>query len=188
MTGRIIPPGAPEFVSLFDTFDDEAFNLESLQDYRGAGEDADVAAFLAGDPPPGGHDAWLDMVHRNTTAGRTMRRVHVLVEPLTDYARYELCWPYASCTAAGEDIRIVTVPSQHQVPAGGDWWLFDSTRLHRQHHDEAGRWLGTEPVDDPGAATRAAQLRDDLWAAAAPWAEFISARPELAARAAVRTG
>lgn len=187
VTGRIIPPGAPEFVALFDTFTDDAFQLETLQDYRAAGEDDDVAAFLSGAPaaPAHGHDAWLDMVRRNTSAGRTMRRVHVLVEPLSDYARYELCWPYASCTAAGEDIRIVPVIDPHRVPAGGDWWLFDGARLFQQHHGVDGRWMGTEPVDDWDVAAR--RVRDALWQVATPWADYVGARPELAARVSSRT-
>lgn len=189
MTGRIIPPGAPEFVGLFDTFADEAFQLETLQDYRGAGEDDDVAAFLAGaaEPPVPGHDAWLDMVRRNTSAGRSMRRAHVLIEPPSDYARYELCWPYASCTAAGEDIRIVPVIDMSQVPSGGDWWLFDGARLFQQHHGVDGRWLGTERVDDPGKAAAARRVRNELWRIAIPWAAYIRARPELAARVPGRT-
>lgn len=187
MTGRLIPPGAPEFVALFDTFHTEAFQLETLQTYRGADEDADVAAFLNGEPgpPEHGHDAWLDMVRRNTATGRQMRRVHVLVEPLTVYARYEVCWPYASCTAAGEDIRILPVADPNSVPPGGDWWMFDTSRLYRQHHDRTGRWLGTEPADDIDLARA---QRDTLWPLAIPWADYVHARPELAARVPARSG
>ena len=181
MTGRLIAPAAPEFVALFDTFEVDAFQLETLQTYGAAGEDADAAAFLAGQsvPPDPSHEAWLDMVRRNTTAGRTMRRVHLLTEPLTDYARYEVCWPYALCTSAGEDIRLITSP---ESSAPGDWWLFDSRHLYRQHHDPQGRWLGTEPVDDPAAIEAARRLRDTMWPRATRWADYIAARPGLAAR------
>ena len=69
-----------------------------------------------------------------------MQRVHVVVEPLTAYLRYELAWSYTP--EAGEDIRIIPVQTG-QWPAGlpglgGDFWLFDSARLLRMHYDPAG--------------------------------------------------
>ena len=183
MTGRLIPPGAPEFVALFDSFTTEAFNLETLQSYGAAGEDDDVAAFLAGDPaPPAEHNDWLDMLRRNTGDGLIMRRVHMVTDPLSDYLRYELAWPYAFCSDAGEDIRVLAAPT----PTRGDWWLFDSTRLYRQHHDSDGRWLGTEPVDDPDAVSVACAIRDNTWARAIPWRDYVATRPEIAARIPVR--
>jgi hypothetical protein len=183
VTGRLIPPGAAEFAALFDSFTTEAFNLETLQSYGAAGEDDDVAAFLAGEvAPPVEHNDWLDMVRRNTGAGRVMRRVHLVAEPLSDYMRYELAWPYAFCTDAGEDIRVL--PSLW--PNTGDWWLFDSTRLYVQHHGADGTWLGTEPIDDPEAIRAARDIRDNTWARAVPWPDYIATHPDLAARTPTR--
>lgn len=185
VTTRIIPPGDSEFVGLFDSFTREAFQLETLQSYSAAGEDADLAAFLAGRPGPAvdEHEAWLSMVRRNTAAGREMMRAHVVVESLSPYMRYEVCWPYTVCTAAGEDVRLVVMPAAGWFSGflGGDFWLFDSPRLYRQHHDDAGRYLGTEPIDDPSAVAWARRAREFACSAGVPWADYVEARPELAA-------
>ncbi len=191
MTATLIPPGAPEFVALFDRFRTSAFRLETLQSYGASGEDADVTAFLAGDPVPAdpGHDAWLDMIRRNTAGGRTMRRVHVVLEPLSAYMRYELCWPYALCTAAGENIGIVSTPSglwPSGLPVvGTDFWLFDSAELYEQRYDDQGRWLGTEHIADSARVDQACWWRTIASKQAVPWANYMAGHPDLADRVPV---
>jgi hypothetical protein len=49
----------------------------------------------------------------NRDAGRTQQRVHVVTEPLTDYLAYELTWEYGLHAAAGEDIRIIPLDTDH---------------------------------------------------------------------------
>lgn len=60
-----------------------------------------------------GMEEWLDTVQGARAAGKCMERVHVVVEPLSDYMRYELTWWYPANVAAGEDIRII--PAQGAV-------------------------------------------------------------------------
>jgi hypothetical protein len=117
-------------------------------------------------------------------AGRTMSRVHVVVEPLTDYMRFELTWAYAPTVLAGEDVRIVPVPEgcgwPERLPEPGtDYWLFDSETLYRQHYDESGWWLGTQPVDDHREIALAVRWRDEALSIAVPWHEFVRNRREL---------
>ncbi|MGH3937593.1 MAG: DUF6879 family protein [Pseudonocardiaceae bacterium] len=55
------------------------------------------------------------MIDANARAGKAVQRVQVVLEPLTDYLRFELTWGYEPNVAAGEDVRIIPVGQ------GGSW-------------------------------------------------------------------
>lgn len=185
MTVELIPPGTPEFIDKFHQFRYSVFRLETLQSYGNSGEDADFEAFMAGRPKPAnpGHEQWQAMVRANVQAGRVVQRVHVITEPLTDYAQLELTWGYGPNAAAGEDIRIIPVREgvawPVDVPEGEDFWLFDSHELYVQHYKPDGMWLGTEPVTDSARVVAACHWRDAALYQAMPWREYISGQPEL---------
>jgi hypothetical protein len=176
-----------EFDARFWQFRSSVFRLETLQEYRGSGEDEAIAAFQAGlaaPPDDPVQTEWEEMIRACRRAGRAMQRVHVVVEPVTDYMRFELTWAYAPNVAAGEDIRIVPV-REHEWPAGlprQDFWLFDDADLFVAHYAADGMWLGVEPVDEPARVAAARRFRDNALHLAQPWQDFIARRPELAAR------
>lgn len=186
MTAELIPPGAPEFVGKFHQFRYSAFRLETLQSYGNSEEDADFDAFVTGRPKPRnpGHEQWQAMVRANVHAGRTVQRVHVVTEPLSQYMKLELTWGYGANAAAGEDIRIIAVREGEawptDVPEDTDYWLFDSAELYHPHYDSAGTWLGTEIVTDPTRIVTACHWRDAALHHATPWQEYVSGHPELA--------
>ncbi|HEU0087990.1 MAG TPA: hypothetical protein VFQ77_10115 [Pseudonocardiaceae bacterium] len=186
MTAALIPPGAPEFVGKFHQFRYSAYRLETLQSYGNSGEDADFAAFVAGRPKPPnpGHEQWQAMVRANLAAGRIMQRVHVVIEPLSQYLQLELTWGYGPNAAAGEDIRIIAVRRGERwpldVPEGTDYWLFDSAELYQQHYDADGTWVGTEIVTDPARIVTACHWRDAALHHSMPWRDYLADRPELA--------
>jgi hypothetical protein len=176
-----LAPGSDEWQALFRTFRYSAYRLESLQSYGASGEDASYAAFLDGLPyqRSAGKDRWLDTIAQAQRHRRLMQRVHVVTEPLTDYIRYELAWAYAPNVAAGEDIRIMPVTGEwpDDLPApGGDYWLFDSSRLYRMLYDDAGRWLGAEPVRDAGVIVHACRWRDAALHQSVSWQEYVQER------------
>lgn len=183
---ELIPPGAPEFTERFRRFRYSAFRLETLSSYGNSGEDADFEAFVNGRPKPPNpdHEQWQEIVSANTAAGRTMQRVHVVTEPLTDYLRLELTWGYGPNAAAGEDIRIIPVREGEQwpvdVPEATDFWLFDSRELLVMAYAEDGTWLGVDRVTDPGRIVLACHWRDAALHQAVPWTRYVSARPDLA--------
>ncbi|MGH3586253.1 MAG: DUF6879 family protein, partial [Pseudonocardia sp.] len=75
----------------FETFERSALRLESRRHTDIPSERADFQAFLAGALPEvreWSPSAWTRMVTRQTSAGRTIRRVRVMDEPLTDYNRF----------------------------------------------------------------------------------------------------
>jgi hypothetical protein len=182
-----------EFDARFRRFRSSVFRLETLQEYRGSGEEDAIAAFQSGlaEPPDDPEQAdWEEMIRANLRAGRVMQRVHVVVEPLSPYMRFELTWAYAPNAAAGEDIRIIPVRENEWPPElpRQDFWLFDDIELFAAHYADDGMWLGVEPVTEPAQVEVARRLRDVALRLARPWREYMAARPELAARipAAVR--
>jgi len=188
VTDGLIKPASPEFAKLFRTFDRSAFRLELLQSYAGSGEDAALEAFRNGEPyyrHPGKH-GWLSNIDRAQQVGASMSRVHVVVEPLSEYMRYECTWAYAPNVAAGEDVRIISVPEGQTWPASlgaaHDFWLFDDDRLYDMSYSgDEGEFHGVALNNDPEAVAQARRWRDAAWDLAEPWSQWIEQRPELLA-------
>jgi hypothetical protein len=143
---------------------------------------------VTGRPKPEnpGHEQWQAVVRANVRAGRTVQRVHVVAEPLSQYMQLELTWGYGLNAAAGENIRIIPVhegqPWPLDVPESTDYWLFDSAELYQPHYDSSGMWLGTEVVTHPARIVAACHWRDAALYHAVTWQEYISDKPELARR------
>lgn len=179
----LIPPGAPEFRALFDTFEHSVFRLETLQAYQGSRERELLADFLAGKPRPADRlkADWTAMIAANAQAGKSVQRVHVVREPLTDYLRFELTWGYEPNAEAGEDIRIVSVHDGGWPPElpQRDYWLFDAAKLYDMHYDPEGVWLGIEPVNDPARIVQACAWRDAALHLGVPWQAYVRDRPQL---------
>lgn len=180
-----LPPYAPEFSSWFTRFERNCFRLETLESYGGSGEDASLAAFLAGEYPPPDDERqdWTRLVRSAAGRGGLMQRVHVVTEPLSPYLRFELTWSYPQSVAAGEDVRILLITDDWpaDIPRS-DFWLFDDHELFLMVYDSTGVWLGAEHINDRSAVARACRARDVALRLAQPWAEFVAHRPELRSR------
>lgn len=191
MNARLIPPD--EFSVPSHRFRYSAFRLETLQDYAGSGEDTEVAAFLGGLPRPpldAEHEQWASALADHRRGGRVVQRVHVVIEPPSDYARWELTWGYAPSVEAGEDIRVIPVSQGHPWPLDvprRDFWLFDARELYDMHYASDGMWLGVEPVTDPARIAAACHWRDAALHHAVPWRRYIRTRPHLAAHVTEET-
>ncbi|MGH3630906.1 MAG: DUF6879 family protein [Sciscionella sp.] len=187
MSSALLAPGSREFLDLFDSFAYSAYRLETLQCYGSSGEDSAFAAFLAGQPylRHPGKEAWLSTIRAARENRRWMGRVHVAIEPLSDYMAFELTWAYAPNVAQGEDIRILPVPDVRwpsNLPHE-DYWLFDSSQLyHMRYADNSGTWLGAEHITNPERVVEACRGRDAAWSQSLPWSEYVGTRPELASR------
>lgn len=118
----------------FETAQHSIFRLETLQHYAG---DPNFARFLAGEQwqDTDSKRHWCDLVRRKTSEGVTMQRVHVVIEPLTDYMRFELSWSYPQNAEAGEDISVLPT-EKPWTPL--DFWLFDDAQLWVMLYDEDG--------------------------------------------------
>lgn len=179
-------PGVEQLVAAFRTFRYSVFRLETLQVYVDPVEDANIAAFHRGDPEPPPdpvEDEWAAMLRAHRDAGRVQQRVHVVMEPITEYLCYELCWEYGPHAAAGEDIRIIPVTDRWpgDVPRS-DFSLFDSRLMFRLNYLPDGTWLGAEEVTDPTDVIAACVARDAALHHAMPWSEYMSRHPNLLRR------
>lgn len=185
----MLSPGAPEFSSWFRHFQRSCFRLETLQRYGASGEDDSIKTFLAGanpQPHPGKQE-WMALVRAAAHERRTMQRVHVVTEPLTDYVRFEVAWSYAHNVAAGEDVRIIPLTEGLEWPSdlpppGGDFWLFDDAELFDMRYDSDGTWTGIDHTIDPDAVLQACRRRDAALRLAQPWLTYVDERPDLARR------
>ncbi|WBB58039.1 hypothetical protein O7599_20480 [Streptomyces sp. WMMC500] len=167
---------AEERDKLFSTFKQEAFHLELQDEYHVSIEDGPYAKWLSGEPDDfAWFRPWLEQVHALATTGKTIRRVRVVSEPVTDYIRWELALTPMN-HEAGEDIRWLPrrrLPDGFRFPAEGhDWWLFDEDTLAVTHFRADGRFDGAELITDPAVVGEAVQVRDRLWSLALPYADY----------------
>jgi hypothetical protein len=165
-------PPADEFTSRFKTFRYTAYRLETLQSYDVPQEEDSLAAFLAGDPVSFGpsKDDWTATIASAVAAGKSVRRVHVAEEPLSDYLRYEML-SYKPNVEAGEDVRIL--PGRWPDLPRRDYWLFDSADLWLMEYDQDGHFTGAVPETDAGEIVMANYRRDAALHAAVPYAEYV---------------
>lgn len=184
---RRLPGGGQEWDQLFEQFRRSIFRFETLQHYDVSVEREPLRRFLLGEAKPYPlypRRRWWEGMNRDAAAaGKKVERVRVLVEPLTDYDRYEVSWPYFDNVRAGEDIRVITV-SEGEWPAGlpgygHDFYLFDSAQLALMHYDHQGRFLAVDLLDDPGPLQLATGWRDRALEAAVPYSEYLRTHQEL---------
>ncbi|MFF1698514.1 DUF6879 family protein [Streptomyces sp. NPDC058257] len=159
---------------LFDTFEHEAFRLETLADYSRSGNTDAYQEFAEGRDKPADYNAdWLTEVRDYVDSGRRLYRVHVLTRPLTSYLRFELGWGYATNATAGEEFFILDVTGRANPLPGdiGDFWLFDSTTPATMRYDPDGRFLGADVLPDDQSA-EFVSCRDTALAHAVPFADW----------------
>jgi hypothetical protein len=167
---------SPEWAGLFTGFTSSAFRLEGLQHYTAPDETEAFARFRAGKDPKVDLSWWTGLARGHTAAGRSMSRVRVVIEPPSDYTRFELAH-YPAMVAAGDDIRIIpTAPGTW--PAGiprHDFWLFDDHDVWILNYDAAGVFLSAELRDDPRSITDHLRWRDTALSRAVPVSDYLAA-------------
>ncbi len=134
--------------TFFDSYQKEAFRLETLPSYSVGSEQAEYETFLAtGKVDIPDDDSWLVRVRRFRRTGRWIGRVHVISRPLTEYLRYEFA-VYRRTVEVGEDVRILDLTDQPNpgLPTQ-DFWLFDDTAVVRMDYAPDGTALGRELLD-----------------------------------------
>ena len=118
---------------LLDGCESEAVHLELRDSYAIHAEAKRFATFMTtgrytgADAPD--RRQWLDRIRAMTRAGKRVRRVRVVSEPVTDYIRFE--WAGTTYSVqAGEEVRWLPrrLASPIALP-GNDFWLFDDTTV-----------------------------------------------------------
>jgi hypothetical protein len=173
-----LPDDNAEWAALFTSFTKSAYRLEGMQVYRSELEDASVARFLAGKPVDPADFSWvLPKLRAEAATGRTTTVVRVVVEPPTDYTRWELSI-YPVLDAAGQYTRIVAV-SEGDWPTGlprYDYWLFDDHDVWRMHYNDDHTFRGAELLEGEEVLAKHLQWRDLALSQAVPLRDYLAAR------------
>ena len=147
-------------------FQYSAFRMESRPGYAISYERDIYEQFLAGTPTPTPPEIdwwrpWLDWVRGLAAQGRTLQRVRVVDDPLTDYQQFSV-WGGRWNTEAGERISYLRRTEAHRldVPTSADWWLFDDTSLVRLNFSRDGELVGQDLEADPSVVERYRRWRD----------------------------
>lgn len=159
-----------DFAELFDTFERRAFRFEALPAYAVAEETEALEAFMAGEPVPRGWlDEWTDFVRQSTASGKSIIRVRLIPEPLTEYFNFESTCGYPQSLEAGETILGI-LPQQLPLLARnvGDFWLFDGSACATLDYDAAGRFSGAYVIEESSQVESYTAIAHDLLAAARP--------------------
>jgi hypothetical protein len=158
-------------------FKRSAYRLELLDEYDSPRTRLRVARFLAGQPDdPEVRAYWDRVVGEARQVGKTMQRVHVITEPLTDYLRFELAF-YRGSVLAGEDIRILSgdLAAGLDLP-DFDYWLFDDERAAVMYYGDHGSWLHTEIVTEPSFVADCGRWRTQALSRAIPLGDYMAER------------
>jgi hypothetical protein len=163
-----------EFEQQFRLVQRSAWRWEQQPVYEIGFEQANVEAFLAGNPVDPmtveGLAYWFRQVAEQTSRGITISRVRILEEPPTPYQRWEK-WLDRWNTGAGERIDYLNRSQLAKLGAPAfaptaDWWLFDDEQLMVMHHDEVGHRIRVELFLGEPENETALQWRDKLITAA----------------------
>jgi hypothetical protein len=175
LRGRAIvePISEEERDAFLTTFQREAVHLEMRDVYATAIEKDRFTTWLRGQPLDPHAEVewwrpWFELMTRNNQAGKTLRRLRIISEPVTDYIRFE--WlDAAQLVRAGEDVR--WLPRRHAstlLLPGNDFWMFDRQTVVFTHFSGDGHVLGHEITTDPTVVTACASAFEQAWTIAVP--------------------
>lgn len=163
-----------------EAFTESAFRLELLDQYVAENEAEPFQLFLAGESPdPAWRAPWKRFVRSALAEGRSMARVHVVTEPLSDYTRFEITNVYPANVEAGEDVRILPRPMAGELGLPDrDFWLLDSIRVAFMEYDAEGNWLSVELSEEAETVAQSCAVRDRVMAAATPLTTYLAKKQE----------
>jgi hypothetical protein len=162
---------------LIATFAHTAIHLEMRDVYATDIERDRYARWLAGESLDPAAEAewwrpWLSMMQANMDAGKSMRRLRIVSEPVTSYIKFE--WlDTEQLIRAGEDIR--WLPRQRAsalMLPGNDFWLFDRETVAFTHFSGDGKVLGHERTSDPRIVRQCADAFEAAWQLATPHNQY----------------
>jgi len=162
--------------SLIAGFSHQALHLE-MRDVYAAADHGRFRKWLAGEPLDPAAEAewwqpWREMMRGHRAAGRTLRRLRVVSEPVTDYIRFE--WQDADqLVKAGEDVR--WLPRQRAsavILPVNDLWSFDNETIVFTYLSGDGHIQGYELTRDPALVNHCLTAFEAAWRAAIRHSEY----------------
>lgn len=162
-----------EFEALIRRFDRESVHLEMRDAYGTEVELPKMAAWAAGEPDDYEWlQEWCGDLRRFVAEGKTVRRVHIVSEPLSTYR----LWSYPNATVmvdAGEDIRWTPRRLVSSIPLpGNDFFMLDRQLVVFLHYSGSG--LNTDFVTstDPHDIELCSTAFDAVWQLSIPHREY----------------
>ena len=159
------------------SYEREAVHVEMRDVYATDIEKDRFATWQRGEPlDPDSETAWwrpwFELMGTNIRAGKVLRRLRIVSEPVTAYIRFE--WlDAAKLVEAGEDVRWLSrKKASTLLLPGNDYWMFDRSTVVFTHLSGDGHVLGHEITTDHGIVARCASAFDAAWARATPHAGF----------------
>lgn len=163
-----------DLMRMLRTFATTAFRLEARQLYAGDDEATAFAAWRECGAIPGASEplisGWTDIVRARVEAGATIRRVHVVKRPMTEYVRFELALQREHSVPAGEQVRVVDAEVHPDLAQMDDFWLLDDRVGVRLIYDDAGRMTQLQRMTTD-EVHMARKIRDAAWAVGTDLAE-----------------
>ncbi|MER6380698.1 DUF6879 family protein [Streptomyces sp. NPDC001127] len=156
----------------FDAMQKEAWRLETLPVYQVPQEEEAVRRFLAGEPVTReATQPWFDRVKAFVASDRSVGRVHIVAQPLSDYLRFEF-EHYRHNVEAGEAIRILDVTNRPN-PLDGvqDFWMFDRSRIVLMNYEPDGTQISREVYE--GASEPYREYQRIALAESVPFEEYV---------------
>ena len=159
------------------TFTHEAVHVEMRDVYATNVEKDRFATWLRGEPLDPASEAewwrpWFELMRRNNEAGKTLKRLRIVSEPVSDYIRFE--WlDAAQLVVAGEDVRWLPRRSASTLLLpGNDFWMFDRQTVAFTHFSGSGHVLDHEVTTDATIVQMCADAFEAAWAMAIPHNEY----------------
>ncbi|WP_344116919.1 DUF6879 family protein [Streptomyces blastmyceticus] len=166
-----------DFDELINSSEHSAVHLEMRDAYGVAEENADFAAWKAGDHSSrrdrmGRRREWLELVARTAARGVVMRRARIVSEPVSDYIRFEHEGTQLNIEA-GEQVRWLPRRQASDIALpGNDFWLFDDRVVRFGHFSGNGQYIGEDFTDTPAVAKLCASAFEAVWERGTPHERF----------------
>jgi hypothetical protein len=174
------PISAQERRNLLTGCRSEAVHLEMRDIYATEVEKDRFTMWRAGEPLSPEAEAtwwrpWLELMHELKAAGKTLRRLRIISEPVTEYIRFE--WlDAAQLVQAGEDVRwLPRRQASTLLLPGNDFWMYDRETVAFTHFSGDGHVLDREVTMDPTIVATCAAAFEDAWKIAIPHAVYTPA-------------
>jgi hypothetical protein len=162
--------------SLIAGFRREALHLE-MRDVYAAADHSRFRKWLAGQEFSPDDEAewwrpWREIMDRHREAGRSLRRLRVISEPVTEYIKFEFL-DAAELVRVGEDVR--WLPRQHAsglLLPGNDLWAFDQETVVFTHLSGDGAVQGYELTTAPVLVRQVVTAFEAAWSVATSHGEY----------------
>src|SRR3954466_16195201 len=115
---------------------------------------------------------WFKLMKANREAGKTLRRLRIVSEPVTAYIRFE-CLDAFNLVKSGEDVRwLPRRRASTLLLPGNDFWMFDDETVAFTHFSGDGHVLDHELTINPDVVRACKAAFEAAWAMAIPHNEY----------------